>query len=151
MFEKTSWQQPLVSIYWDYQNVSNIKIAKDSLLLANSLGCINNRKVYSNWCNASKLKKVLESLDFDCIHVGNKFKNAVDFKIAIDCVRDNSDIAILISGDSYCEILIDDLHLKSKKVVILAQEKSVRNSLKFIADKFYYTSELNSLFKNRLD
>ncbi|MEH2441982.1 NYN domain-containing protein [Nostoc sp.] len=149
MARQISLQQDLVSIYWDYQNISDTKIADDLLLFASSLGFIANRKVYSNWCEGSKAKSVLASLDFDCIHVCYNFKNAVDFKLVMDCGHDSSDIVILISGDSYCEILIDDLHLNSKKVIIFAHEKSAKLSLKNIADLFYFVDDLPKLVENK--
>ncbi|MDZ8257898.1 NYN domain-containing protein [Nostoc sp. ChiQUE01b] len=149
MARQISLQQYLVSMYWDYQNISDPKIAKDLLLFASSLGFIANRKVYSNWCEGSKAKSVLASLDFDCIHVSQKFTNAVDFKLVMDCGCDSSDIVILISGDSYCEILIDSLHLKGKKVIIFAHEKSAKISLKHLADMFYFVDDLPKLVENK--
>jgi hypothetical protein len=59
MSRQISLQQYLVSIYWDYQNISDTKIAEYLLLFASSLGFIANRKVYSNWCEGSKAKSVL--------------------------------------------------------------------------------------------
>lgn len=151
MARQISLQQYLVSIYWDYQNISDIKIAKDLLLFASSLGFIANRKVYSNWCEQSKAKLVLASLDFECIHVCQKFKNAVDFKLVMDCGCDSSDIVILISGDSYCEILIDDLQINGKKVIIFAHEKSAKLSLKNLADLFYFVDDLPKLVENKTE
>ncbi len=149
MSRQISLQQYLVSIYWDYQNISDTKIAEYLLLFASSLGFIANRKVYSNWCEGSKAKSVLASLDFDCIHVCNKFKNAVDFKLVMDCGGDSSDIVILISGDSYCEILIDSLHNTGKKVIIFARDKSAKVSLKNLADMFYFVDDLPKLVENK--
>lgn len=149
MARQISLQQYLVSIYWDYQNISDPKIAQDLLLFASSLGFIANRKVYSNWCEGSKAKSVLASLDFDCIHVCHKFPNAVDFKLVMDCGCDSSDIVILISGDSYCEILIDSLHFKGKKVIVFAHEKSAKTSLKNLADMFYFVDDLPKLVENK--
>ncbi|MEH2461454.1 NYN domain-containing protein [Nostoc sp.] len=148
MARQISLQQYLVSMYWDYQNISDPKIAKDLLLFASSLGFIANRKVYSNWCEGSKAKSVLASLDFDCIHVCQKFPNAVDFKLVMDCGCDSSDIVILISGDSYCEILIDSLHLKGKKLIIFAHEKSAKISLINLAYMFYFVDDLPKLVEN---
>ncbi|MEH2201645.1 NYN domain-containing protein [Nostoc sp.] len=149
MARQISLQQDLVSMYWDYQNISDPKIARDLLLFASSLGFIANRKVYSNWCERSKAKSVLANLNFDCIHVCQKFKNAVDFKLVMDCGCDSSDIVIIISGDSYCEIIIDSLHLNGKKVIIFAHEKSAKFSLKNLADMFYCVNDLPQLVKNK--
>ncbi|MEH2256968.1 NYN domain-containing protein [Nostoc sp.] len=149
MARQISLQQDLVSMYWDYQNISNTKIAKNLLLYASSLGFIAKRKVYSNWCEGSKAKSVLATLDFDCIDVCHKFKNAVDFKLVMDCGSDSSDIVILISGDSYCEILIDDLRCNGKKVIVFARQKSAKLSLNNLADMFYFLDDLPKLVENK--
>ncbi|WP_375474068.1 NYN domain-containing protein [uncultured Nostoc sp.] len=149
MTRQISLQQYLVSMYWDYQNISDTKIAKDLLLFANSLGFIANQKVYSNWCEQSKAKSVLASLDFDCIHVCREFRNAVDFKLVMDCGGDSSDIVILISGDSYCEVLIDGLRQNGKKVIIFARQKSAKLSLRNLADIFYFVDDLPKLVENK--
>ncbi|MEH2231390.1 MAG: NYN domain-containing protein [Nostoc sp.] len=149
MARQISLQQDLVSIYWDYQNIPDTKIAKDLLLFASSLGFIAKRKVYSNWCEGSKAKSVLATLDFDCIDVCHKFKNAVDFKLVMDCGSDTSDIVILISGDSYGEILIDDLRRNGKKVIVFAHQKSAKLSLNNLADMFYFVDDLPKLVENK--
>lgn len=149
MARQISLQQYLVSMYWDYQNISDTKIAKDLLLFASSLGSIAKKKVYSNWCEQSKAKSVLSNLDFDCIHVNPKFRNAVDFKLVMDCGGDSSDIVILISGDTYCEILIDDLRSNGKKVIVFARQKSAKLSLKNLADMFYFVDDLPKLVENK--
>ncbi|MDZ8139767.1 MAG: NYN domain-containing protein [Nostoc sp. DedQUE04] len=148
MARQISLQQDLVSMYWDYQNISDPKIAKDLLLFASSLGFIAKQKVYSNWCKQSKAKLVLSNLDFDCIHVYQKFRNAVDFKLVMDCGGDSSDIVILISGDSFCEIVIDNLRRNGKKVIIFARPESAKLSLINLADMFYFVDDLPKLVEN---
>ncbi len=145
-----SRRQPLVSIHWDYQNISNAKIAKDVLIFASSLGYVVSRKVYSYWESSSKAKQVLEGLDFECIHVLPRIKNAVDFKLVMDCACECSsylspDIVILMCGDCYGEILLDELQHKSKKVIVLARKGSEHKNLRERANAFYYIHELPNL------
>jgi hypothetical protein len=140
-------RQPLVSIHWDYQNISKAAIAEHVLSFASSLGNVVTRKAYSNWEASRKPKQVLESLDFECIHVAQRIKNAVDFKLVIDCTCECSsylspDIVIIICGDGYGEILLDELQLKRKKVIIVARKGSENKNLHELADKFYYVDEL---------
>lgn len=142
--------QPLVSIHWDYQNISKAGIAEDVLSFASSLGCVVTRKAYSNWGASRKAKQVLESLDFECIHVAQRIKNAVDFKLVIDCSCECSsdlspDIVILMCGDGYAKILLDELQPKRKKVIILARKGSEATNLRELADQFYYVDKLPNL------
>ncbi len=144
---KRNRRQPLVSIHWDYQNVPNAAIGEKVLNFASSLGYVVTRKIYNNWEASSKTKQLLEELDFECIHVSKCIKNAVDFKLVIDCTCECSsylspDIVILICGDGYGEILLDELQPKRKKVIIFARKGSENKNLHELADEFYYVDEL---------
>lgn len=143
-------RQPLVSIHWDYQNISNAAIAEDVLIFASLQGYVVTRKIYNNWEISSKEKQHLEKLDFECIHVSQRIKNAVDFKLVIDCTCECSsylspNIVILICGDGYGEILLDELQPKRKEVIIFARKGSENKNLHKLADKFYYVDELPNL------
>lgn len=144
--KETKQQQQSVSIYWDYQNVPKVKLANYLLRFASLLGYfVVNKKAYSNWCRANKTKTSLESQNFDCINVSLDIKNAVDFKLCIDCTDDRSDIIILVTGDCYAQILLDELQRKGKKVIIFARQGSASKKLIKIADKFYDVDELPNL------
>ncbi|MBD1942886.1 NYN domain-containing protein [Coleofasciculus sp. FACHB-712] len=147
--KQTKQQQQSVSIYWDYQNVPKVKLANYLLRFASLQGdAVVNRKAYSNWCGANKTKTRLENQKFDCINVPRSFKNAVDIKLCIDCSNDSSDIIILVTGDCYGQILLDELQGKGKKVIFFAQQGSVSKELIKSADKFYFVEELLSLVSN---
>lgn len=143
-------RQPLVSIYWDYQNIPDAKIAEYLLSFASIKGYVVTRKAYNNWGISSKAKKILENLYFSCVDVRQTIKNAVDFKLVIDCTSECSsylspDIVIIVGGDCYGEILLDELHPKSKKVIILARKGSEDKNLRSQADEFHYVDDLPKL------
>lgn len=146
-------KQPLVSIHWDYQNIPDGKIAESLLKFASLRGYVVTRKAYHNWGDTNKDKKVLADLDFTCINVSSSIKNAVDFKLVIDCTSECSsylspDIVIVVSGDCYSEILLNELHPKRKKVIILARKGSEYKNLRSLADEFYYVDELPKLLNS---
>ena len=145
---QTSQSQPLVSIYWDYQNVPISKLAKDLLVFASELGCVVNRKVYNNWGKQNKeAQETLRCLNFDFSHEPLKIKNAVDFNLFGDCCSEGSSSLyphtfIIVSGDGYGEILIRKLQDKGKKVIIVAVKGKEKPTLKKLADQFYFIDEL---------
>ncbi|MBE9186069.1 NYN domain-containing protein [Microcoleus sp. LEGE 07076] len=146
--QSTDQQQALVSIYWDYQNIPTITIAKDLLLFGSGFGYVVNRKVYDNWKQRNQAAQVtLRSQNFECFHVSQNIKNAVDFHLSADCFSEASNSPyrhtfIIVSGDGYGEVLIDKLHDKGKKVIILARKGNDNHNLKKLADQFYLIDEL---------
>ena len=152
---QTNRRQPLVAIHLDYQNIPDARIAEDVLSFASSLGYVVTRNVYNNWQASSKAKKVLEGLDFDCVHVSLPIKNAVDFKLVTECTSECSsylspEIVILITGDDYGNFLLDELQPKSKKVIIFARRGSEDKNLPKRADKFYYVDQLPDLILSNI-
>jgi uncharacterized LabA/DUF88 family protein len=147
-------QQALVSIYWDYQNIPTLKLSPDLLLFANKFGYVVNRKVYDNWKQRNQAAQVtLRSQNFECFHVSQNIKNALDFHLSADCFSEASNspyqhIFIIVSGDGYGEILIDKLHDKGKKVIIVARKGNDRLTLKKLADQFYFVDELPKLLES---
>jgi hypothetical protein len=146
--QQKSQSQPLVSIYWDYQNISHYKRAKDLLLFASGLGCVVNRKVYNNWEKQNKeAKETLRCLDFEFVNEPVKITGAVDFNLFGECYSEASSSLyphtfIIVSGDGYGEILIRKLHEKGKKVIIVARKGNDSHNLKKLADGFYFVDEL---------
>jgi len=141
--------QALVSLYWDYQNIQTLKLAPDLLLLASGFGYVVNRKVYDNWQQRNKkaAQVTLRSLNFECFHVSQNIKNAVDFHLSADCFSEASSSLyphtfIIVSGDCYGEILIQKLQDKGKKVIIVARKGNDSHNLKKLADRFYFVDEL---------
>ena len=141
-------QQALVSIYWDFQNIPTIKLAKNLLLFGSEFGYVANRKVYDNWKQRNQAAQVtLRSQNFECFHVSQNIKNAVDFHLSAECFSEASNSPyqhtfIIVSGDGYGEILIDKLHDKGKKIIIVARKGNDRLTLKKLADQFYFIDEL---------
>lgn len=147
----TSQEQFLVSISWDYQNIPNAKLAQNLLLFATSLGYVVNRKVYDNWEMKNKtITEIFGKLGFECINVSQRIKNAVDFYLFGDCCAEAASsvyphIFIIVSGDCYCELLIDKLQAKGKKVIVFARKGNERKTLENKADKFYFLEDLPKL------
>jgi len=153
--KEISQQQSLVSIYWDYQNIPDGKQANNVSLFADSLGCVVNRKVYDNWQQGNKVsqKRILVNLGFDCVTVSQKIRNAVDFRLSIDCSGEAASslyphLFIVVSGDGYGEILIPNLKEKGKKVIIVARQGNENKTLKMLADGFYFLDELPKLLES---
>ncbi len=149
--ESTNAPKPLISLYWDYQNIPDAKLAIQLQRFASSLGRVVNSKVYDNWERASKASKIdIFSLGFECINVSQSTKNAVDFELVIDCVGElvnahSPDIFILVSGDGDYETLVRKLQGKGKKVIIFAQRGNVNKTLKKLANNFHFVDELPNL------
>ncbi|MEG4917362.1 NYN domain-containing protein [Microcoleus sp. B7-D4] len=151
--QQKSQSQPLVSIYWDYQNIPDYKRAKDLLLFASGLGYVVNQKVYDNWKQRNKTaQETLDYLKFQRFDVSLNIKNAVDFYLSMNCCSEASMSSyphtfIIVSGDGYGEILIHDLHEKGKKVIIVARKGNDSHNLKKLADRFYLIDELPKSIK----
>lgn len=150
---QSNQQQPLVSIYWDYQNIPSAKLAKHLLIFAGSRGYLISRKVYNNWERQNKKDKaMLDDLMFECVNVSSQIKNVVDFDLSMDCCNEafNSlyqHLFIIVSGDGYAEILLHKLKDKGKKVIIFARQGNESKNLKKIADEFYFMDELHKLIE----
>ncbi|MEG4320574.1 MULTISPECIES: NYN domain-containing protein [unclassified Microcoleus] len=146
--KQKSQSQPLVSIYWDYQNIPDYKRAKDLLLFASELGYVVNQKVYDNWKQRNKTtQETLNYLNFECFDVSLNIKNAVDFYLSMNCCSEASRSSyphtfIIVSGDGYGEILIHELQDKGKEVIIVARKGNDSHNLKKLADRFYLIDEL---------
>ncbi|MGB3264614.1 MAG: NYN domain-containing protein [Microcoleus sp.] len=150
----TDQQQALVSIYWDYQNIPDIKQANNLLLFANSLGYVVTKKVYDNWQQKNKVsqKTTLVNHGWECVTVVQKIHDAVDFCLFYDC-SDEAAISlyphtfIIGSGDGNGEILIPKLQNKGKKVIILARPGNENKNLERLANEFYFVNELPKLLE----
>ncbi|MEG4233607.1 NYN domain-containing protein [Microcoleus sp. Pol11C3] len=154
--KQISQQQSLVSIYWDYENIPDVKQAKNLLLFAASLGYVVTRKVYhKNWQQRNKIsqKKTFVNLGYDCVPVVQKIHDAVDFCLFYDC-SDEAAISlyphtfIIVSGDGNGEILIPKLQNKGKKVIIFARPGNENKNLERLANEFYFLDELPKLLES---
>ncbi len=155
--KQISQQQSLVSIYWDYQNIPDKKLANNLLLLGNSLGYVVNRKAYDYWEKDHKVyqknKRTLVNLGWECVNVFQTIKNAADFSLLFDCsgeaaISPYSHTFIIGSGDGYNEILISKLQDKGKKVIIVARRDSENKNLERLANEFYFVDELPKLLES---
>ncbi|MEO8893538.1 MAG: NYN domain-containing protein [Coleofasciculaceae cyanobacterium] len=147
------------SLYWDYENISNIdNRAKLLIDFAQLQGYLVNLNVYAKasiWQqNQGKNKVILNSLDFSCIDVCSSAKNAVDFQLVIDCVAEahnniSTNIFILVTSDGDYETLVRELQSKGKKVIVIYHPDKVSKSLIQIANESYSAEELLKLFGNK--
>jgi uncharacterized LabA/DUF88 family protein len=136
-----------VCIYWDFQNVPDLKIADSVLKLAKSKGKLIKPVVYDNWNqNKSKIKNRLEAQGFRCYHVKLQQKNAADNELLIDLGMNLGkyppDTIILITGDHFASIAVDKVKQLNKQIIVIAREKSCNPDLKKKADEFYTTEEI---------
>ena len=155
--KQKSQSQPLVSIYWDYQNIPYVKQAKNLLLFAASLGYVVTRKVYDkNWQQenkgSQKRHRTFVNLGFECVEVFQKIDDAVDFSLVFDCSGEAAislypHTFIIVSGDGNGEILIPKLQNKGKKVIILARPGNENKNLARLANEFYFVNELPKLLE----
>lgn len=144
--QQTSRRQHKVSIYWDYENIPKPQISNYLLSFASSRGKVENAKVYSKWgTSQNKVKKQLETDGWECSNVLVSIRNAVDFQLVFDCGSDNSDIIILVSGDGYNQILLDQFKTRKKEVIVFARQGSVSKDSKECANEFYFIDELPEL------
>jgi hypothetical protein len=139
-----------VSIHWDYENVPQKEIAKNLLLFAKNCGELKTSNIYTNSELPSNLKQDFQQLGYNCISVNlSGKKNVADFKLSVEVGGDRSDIIIIVSGDYYCQILLNKLHEQGKKGIIFAREKSECKILKNLADEFYFLKRLPDLVANK--
>lgn len=138
-------QKPLVSIYWDCQNIGvNPYLARYLSAFANLQGCLVYQKAYANWRRVNLASEQrLHELDWDCIDVPLNIKNSVDNKLIADCRREvsnpsASDIFILVTGDKDFIELVQLLRDKGKKVIIFAQTNNMSKRLAQIANASYF-------------
>ncbi|HAA28337.1 MAG TPA: NYN domain-containing protein [Cyanobacteria bacterium UBA8553] len=151
---QTSQQKPLVSLYWDFQNVNSMQKQANLLLaFANSKGRLIDNKVYYNSLSKSQAsaKNTLSCLGFNCFDVPCPLKNSADNQLIADGIKDVSknpspDIVILVSGDGDFADLVYILRTLGKKVIIVAQTGNVKQRLKEIADEFHFVDALPKLF-----
>jgi hypothetical protein len=155
---QTSPQTPLVSLYWDLQNVYSMQGQANLLLdFASSKGRLDCKRVYYNsQCkNQDSAKDKLKSLSFNCIDVPCPLKNSADNQLIADCIEDvdnhlSPDIVILVSGDGDFAKLVRTLQKLGKKVIIFAQLGNVKQRLKdLVGDDFYFVDKLSELVVNK--
>lgn len=154
---QTNESNPLISVYWDYQNARlNPHQAKLLLDFANAKGRLVGKNIYYNsLCkNQAFVKDELASLGLNCLDVPCPLKNSADNQLIADCIGDvNNNLSpnkiILVSGDGDFAGLVRNLRRLSIKVIILAQRGNVKQRLKEIADEFYFLEQLPELVKDK--
>ncbi|MDJ0554470.1 MAG: NYN domain-containing protein [Microcoleaceae cyanobacterium MO_207.B10] len=149
---------PLVSLYWDYQNVHvnrfNPFLARYCQTFAHLHGDLIRQRVYAYW-RQEKLacEQRLHELNFDCIDVPKTEKQSVDQKLIADCERElystlSADILILITGDGDYINIVRQWKAKGKKVIIFANSKNAKQKLVNLADEYYFVDKkLPELFE----
>ncbi|MBD2005352.1 NYN domain-containing protein [Funiculus sociatus] len=150
---KTNNQEPLVSIYWDSQNVPfTEKNAKLLVSFANFQGRLISVKVYYNskCINMAYAKENLEKFGFVGVDVPCPLKNSADNQLMADYLEDihgnqPPDVAILVSGDGDFKKLVLNQKKLGKKAIVVARRGNVKLVLKSVADKFYFLDELPNL------
>jgi uncharacterized LabA/DUF88 family protein len=148
-----------VSIYWDYENISQIENRAKSLIdFAQCRGYLVNQNVYAKasiWQqDKGKAKGALRNLDFTCVDVCPKTKNGVDFKLVIDCIGEacnniSTNLFILVTADGDYETLVCELQNRGKKVIIFYHPDKVSQGLVQIADESYPVEKLPQLVGNK--
>ncbi len=145
---QTNNVKPLVSIYWDCQNVPvNLYLPRYLLIYANKAGSLDKKRAYSNWRQENlAAEQRLHELGFDCIDVPLNTKNSVDKKLIADCSCDfvkqpSSQVFILVTGDGDFIPLVKDLREREKKVIIFAQRGNGSKKLVALANEFYPVDE----------
>lgn len=149
---------PLVSLYWDYQNVRvnrfNPYLARYCQTFANLQGDLFRQRIYANW-RQEKLacEQRLHELNYDCIDVPTTEKQSVDKKLIADCQKElnstlSADILILITGDGDYINIVRQWKAKGKKVIIFANSKNAKQKLLDLANEHYFVDEkLPELFE----
>ena len=145
---------PLVSLYWDCQNV---KVSPDRAEFLNNFakeqGDVICQKAYSNWQRENKkYAKLLSGIGFQRINVPSSTKNSVDNQLIVDCIEEaysntSANIFIIASGDGDFTSLGHVLKKKGKKVIIFAQQGGVSQSLIDIADESHIIERLDEISK----
>ncbi|MBD1838482.1 NYN domain-containing protein [Coleofasciculus sp. FACHB-64] len=154
---KINKQKPLVSIYWDSQNVPfTEEKAKLMAAFANSQGRLISGKVYYNSKSGNHFftEKNLGSIGFTGIDVPCPLKNAADDRLMSDYLEDihgnqPPDVAIIVSGDGDFKKLVLNQKKLSKKAIVVAQRGNVKQTLKIVADDFHFVDELPNLVSNK--
>jgi uncharacterized LabA/DUF88 family protein len=154
-----SEQKNFISLYWDYENISQIEnLAKFLIDFAQSRGYLVNQNVYAKasiWQqDKSKTKVLFKKLGFACIDVSQNIKNGVDFKLVIDCIGESfnnisTNVFILVTADGDYETLVHELQNRGKKVIIFYHPDKVSQRLIQIADEFYSVERLPKLVENK--
>lgn len=153
---QTNLHKPLVSIYWDLQNVYSMQEYADVLLaFANAKGRLISTKVYYNsLCkNQAAVKDALSHLGFNCCDVPCPLKNSADNQLIADGIDDvfsnpSPDIVILVSGDGDFAKWVCNLQKLDKKVIIFAQRGNVKQTLvELVKDDFHFVDELPKLLE----
>ena len=154
---KTNNQEPLVSIYWDSQNVPfTEKNAKLLVSFANLQGRLISVKVYYNskCINMAYAKENLEKFGFVGVDVPCPLKNSADNQLMADYLEDihgnqPPDVAILVSGDGDFKKLVLNQKKLGKKAIVVARRGNVKLGLKSVADEFHFLDELPNLVSNK--
>jgi uncharacterized LabA/DUF88 family protein len=149
-----------VSIYWDYENISQIEnLAKFLINFAHCRGYLVKQNVYAKasiWQQSKgKAKGALKNLGFTCVDVCPKTKNGVDFKLVIDCIEEafnniSTNLFILVTADSDYKTLVSELQKRGKKVIIFYQSNKVSQELVQMADESYPVEKLPELVENKV-
>ncbi|MFP5268941.1 ribonuclease III [Coleofasciculus sp.] len=145
---------PLVSLYWDCQNVKVSQERAEFLqAFANEQGDVICQKAYSNWQRENKdYAKFLSGIGFKRINVPSFTRNSVDNQLIVDCIEEaysnaSANIFIIVSGDGDFTSLGHVLKNKGKKVIIFAQQGGVSQSLIDIADESHIIERLDEISK----
>ena len=141
---------PLVSLYWDCQNVKVSEERAEFLqAFAKEQGDVICQKAYSNWQRENKkYAKFLSGIGFQRINVPSFTRNSVDNQLIVDCIEEaysntSANIFIIVSGDGDFTSLGHVLKNKGKKVIIFAQQGGVSQSLIDIADESHIIERLD--------
>lgn len=156
-YGQTSQQKPLVSLYYDLQNVYSMQKQVNLLLdFASAKGRLDCKRVYYNsqHKNQASAKNNLDSLGFNCLDVPCSLKNSADHRLIADCIsrvalKPSPEIIILVLGDRDFAGLICVLRSLGKKVIIFAQRGSESKKLIKIADEFHFVDELPHLVADK--
>ncbi|MEQ9233346.1 ribonuclease III [Coleofasciculus sp. E2-BRE-01] len=150
----TNNSSPLVSLYWDCQNVKVSQERAEFLqAFANEQGDVICQKAYSNWQRENKkYAKFLSGIGFQRINVPSLTRNSVDNQLIVDCIEEaysnaSANIFIIASGDGDFTSLGHVLKNKGKKVIIFAQQGGVSQSLIDIADESHIIERLDEISK----
>lgn len=155
--KQTSQQKPLVSIYWDYQNVI-LSLDKAKLLLdfTKSQGRVISKNIYYNSQREDQAaaKDDIANLGFNCLNVPCPLKNSADNQLIADCLEEihsniSPDIVILVSGDGDFVKLVCNLQKLGKQVIIVAQIGNVKQKLKEFANKFHFVDDLPDFLEKK--
>ncbi|MEP0802125.1 NYN domain-containing protein [Funiculus sociatus] len=154
---KTNNQEPLVSIYWDSQNVPfTEKNAKLLVSFANLQGRLIGVKVYYNstCIDMAYVKENLENFGFVGVDVPCPLKNSADNQLMADYLEDihgnqPPDVAIIVSGDGDFKKLVLNQKKLNKQAIVVAQRGNVKQNLKIVADDFRFLDELPNLVSNK--